>query len=183
MRTSKLSTEKVLHDRDEPVTDSVIAQWINDLESDETKAERTIVLNIGEILLPDAESVSVVSLEMEDSSSAASRRRRSCPGAGRAGGSAEPGSLSVRIEEVTGSAGGTIIRRPFRIVWSSRRNSRASRPMSAPSFRSAPLCRLDTHRLSARPRRSIAPVMPMRSAGCRHPLRGRRITPGVFRGR
>ena len=62
--------EKVLHDRDEPVTDSVIAQWTNDLfESDETKAERTIVLkDIGEILLPDAESVSVaVSLEMEDS--------------------------------------------------------------------------------------------------------------------
>ena len=73
--------EKVLHDRDEPVTDSVIAQWTNDLfESDETKAEWTIVLkDIGEILLPDAESVSVVSLEMSRLWSAASRRKRSFP--------------------------------------------------------------------------------------------------------
>ena len=103
--------EKVLHDRDEPVTDSVIAQWTNELfESDETKAERTIVLkDIGEILLPDAESVSVaVSLDMEDSEQRGVPEKTVISMLSEvepAGQSELSGSLSVRIEEVTGSAG------------------------------------------------------------------------------
>ena len=53
--------EKVLHDHEEPVTAGVISHWVNQLfEDDEDRAERTIVLqDIGELLLPDAESMSI----------------------------------------------------------------------------------------------------------------------------
>ena len=53
--------EKVLHDHEEPVTAEVISHWVNQLfEADEDRAERTIVLqDIGELLLPDAESMSI----------------------------------------------------------------------------------------------------------------------------
>ena len=53
--------EKALHDQNEPVTAGVISTWVNQLfETDEDRGERTIVLkDIGELLLPDADSVSV----------------------------------------------------------------------------------------------------------------------------
>ena len=64
--TMLLALEKVLHDHDEPVTAGVISRWVNQLfEADQDRAERTIVLqDIGELLLPDAESMSIA-LEVE----------------------------------------------------------------------------------------------------------------------